>query len=219
MLVRIARWCFRNPRKTVAAWIAVVVAALAAAGAVGPSFYAQLEAPDSDSRRGFEVLEEHFGGLGGGFSGSIVFQYEAGIDDPAVREAMEAMFEQVDAYEGVTVTSPYRAMAPVPETAAQRTRQLPHMPGRPQVSADGQVAFARIDLAQELDFNDTSVLGGEFADIAPDIPGLTIEIGGEALSEFEPPQSEFIGLAFAVVVLIFAFGSVMACPGLQPQLS
>ncbi len=210
MLVRIARWCFRNPRKTVAAWIAVVVAALAAAGAVGPSFYAQLEAPDSDSRRGFEVLEEHFGGLGGGFSGSIVFRYEAGIDDPVVREAMEAMFEQVDAYEGVTVTSPYRAMAPVSETAAQRTRQLPHMPGRPQVSADGQVAFARIDLAQELDFNETSVLGGEFADLAPEVPGLTIEIGGEALSEFEPPQSEFIGLAFAVVVLIFAFGSVMA---------
>ena len=40
MLLRIARWCFLNPRKTVAAWVAVVVAALATAGAVGPSFYA-----------------------------------------------------------------------------------------------------------------------------------------------------------------------------------
>ena len=210
MLLRIARWCFFNPRKTVAAWVAVVVAALAAAGAVGPSFYAQLEAPDSDSRRGFEVLEEHFGGLGGGFSGSVVFRYEAGIDDPAVREAMEAMFEEIDAYDGVSVTSPYRATAPIPEPAAQHTPHLPHMPGRPQVSADGQVAFARIDLAPELDFNQTSVLGGEFVDLAPEIPGLTIEIGGEALSEFEPPQAEFIGLAFAVVVLIFAFGSVMA---------
>ena len=53
MLVRIARWCFQNPRKTVAAWVAVVLAVFAAAGLVGPSFYAELEAPDSDSRNGF----------------------------------------------------------------------------------------------------------------------------------------------------------------------
>ena len=210
MLVRISGWCFRNPRKTVAAWIAVVVATLATAGAVGPSFYAQLQAPDSDSRSGFEVLEEHFGGLGSGFTGSIVYRAEAGIDDPAVREAMEAMFREIDAYEGVTVFSPYDATIPVPETPAEHTPHLPHMPGRPQVSADGTVAFARIDLAPELDFNETSSLGGEFARMIPDLPGLTVEIGGESLSEFEPPQAEFIGLAFAVVVLILAFGSVMA---------
>ena len=209
MLVRIARWCFQNPRKTVAAWIAVVLATFAAAGVIGPSFFAQLEAPESDSRNGFEVLEEHFGGFGSGLSGSIVFRSESGIDDPAVRGAMEAMFEQVDAFEGVSVTSPYLAAIPVPDTG-QQTRNLPHAPGRPQVSTDGLVAFASIDLAPELDFNETSALGGEFADLVPELPGLTVEIGGEALSEFEPPQSEFIGLAFAVVVLILAFGSVMA---------
>ena len=120
---------------------------------------------------------------------------------------MEAMFREVDSYEGVSVTSPYLATIPIPDTPSRRT---PHMPGRPQVSVDGQVAFARVDLAPELDFNETSQLGGEIVRIAPDLPGLRVEIGGEALSEFEPPQSEFIGLAFAVVVLILAFGSVMA---------
>ncbi len=210
MLVRIARWCFNNPRKTVAAWVAVVLATFAAAGVIGPSFFAQLEAPESDSRNGFEVLEEHFGGIGSGLSGSIVFRAESGIDDPAVRAAMEAMFEQVDAFEGVTVTSPYLAATPPPDAPQQQTRSLPHAPGRPQVSTDGLVAFASIDLAPDLDFNETSELGGEFADLVPELPGLTVEIGGEALSEFEPPQSEFIGLAFAVVVLILAFGSVMA---------
>ena len=210
MLVRIARWCFQNPRKTVAAWVAVVLATFAAAAVIGPSFFAQLEAPESDSRNGFEVLEEHFGGFGSGLSGSIVFRSESGIDDPAVRAAMEAMFEQVDAFEGVSVTSPYLATVPSADAPQQQTRSLPHAPGRPQVSTDGLVAFASIDLAPELDFNETSALGGEFADLVPELPGLTVEIGGEALSEFEPPQSEFIGLAFAVVVLILAFGSVMA---------
>ena len=207
MLLRLSAWCFRNPRKTVAAWVVTLIAVFAAAGVTGPSFYAELDAPDSDSRNGFDVIEEHFGGFGGGFSGSIVFRSESGVDDPEVRQAMEAMFREVDSYEGVSVTSPYLATIPIPETPRGRT---PHMPGRPQVSVDGQVAFARLDLGPELDFNDTSRLGGEFVRIAPDLPGLRVEIGGEALSEFEPPQSEFIGLAFAVVVLILAFGSVMA---------
>ena len=207
MLLRLSAWCFRNPRKTVAAWIVTLIAVFAAAGVTGPSFYAELDAPDSDSRNGFDVIEEHFGGFGGGFSGSIVFRSESGVDDPEVRQAMEAMFREVDSYEGVSVTSPYLATIPIPDTPSRRT---PHMPGRPQVSVDGQVAFARVDLAPELDFNETSQLGGEFVRIAPDLPGLRVEIGGEALSEFEPPQSEFIGLAFAVVVLILAFGSVMA---------
>ncbi len=210
MLVRISGWCFRNPRKTVAAWVVVLVAALAAAGVVGPSFLAELQAPESDSRRGFDVLEEHFEGLGGGFSGSIVFHAPAGVDTPAIKAAMEEMFEEVASYEGVTLTSPYLATVPVPETPPQHATHLPHMPGRPQVSADGVVAFARIDLAPELDFNDTSALGSEFNKLIPEVPGLQVEIGGEALSEFEPPQSEFIGLAFAIVVLILAFGSVMA---------
>ena len=207
MLLRLSAWCFRNPRKTVAAWIVTLIAVFAAAAVTGPSFYAELDAPDSDSRNGFDVIEEHFGGLGGGFSGSIVFRSESGVDDPEVRQAMEAMFREVDSHEGVSVTSPYLATLPIPETPSRRS---PHMPGRPQVSVDGQVAFARVDLAPDLDFNETSRLGGEFVRIAPDLPGLRVEIGGEALSEFEPPQSEFIGLAFAVVVLILAFGSVMA---------
>ena len=120
------------------------------------------------------------------------------------------MFAEVASYEGVTLTSPYEATVPIPEPRQQHASHLPHMAGRPQVSADGLVAFARVDLAPELDFNDTSALGGEFNRIIPDVPGLQVEVGGEALSEFVPPQSEFIGLAFAIVVLILAFGSVMA---------
>ena len=44
----------------------------------------------------------------------------------------------------------------------------------------------------------------------PEVDGLTVELGGQAFAEFEPPESELIGLAFAIVVLIVAFGSVLA---------
>ncbi|HVF13093.1 MAG TPA: MMPL family transporter, partial [Acidimicrobiales bacterium] len=40
--------------------------------------------------------------------------------------------------------------------------------------------------------------------------GVQIELGGAILAEFEPPESELLGLAFAIVILILAFGSVLA---------
>ena len=46
--------------------------------------------------------------------------------------------------------------------------------------------------------------------MAPNIDGVTVEVGGAVFSEFAPPESEMIGLAFAIVILIVAFGSVMA---------
>ena len=39
---------------------------------------------------------------------------------------------------------------------------------------------------------------------------MRIELGGLIFAEFENPSSEVIGLAFAIVILILAFGSVLA---------
>ena len=39
---------------------------------------------------------------------------------------------------------------------------------------------------------------------------MRIELGGHIFAEFEPPSSELLGLAFAIVILIVAFGSVLA---------
>ena len=44
----------------------------------------------------------------------------------------------------------------------------------------------------------------------PKIDGLRIELGGFIFAEFEKPSSEVLGLAFAIVILIVAFGSVLA---------
>ena len=46
--------------------------------------------------------------------------------------------------------------------------------------------------------------------LAPTLDGLRIEFGGNDFSEFEPPASEALGLAFAIVILILAFGSVLS---------
>ena len=106
MLARLGTWSFRNPRKVVAVWVGVVVVVFGAVFTIGAAFDAGFEIPDSESRRGFDALDTNFGGFGSGQSGSIVFRSESGVDDPAVRGAMEAMFEQVAAFAGVIVTSP-----------------------------------------------------------------------------------------------------------------
>ena len=47
-------------------------------------------------------------------------------------------------------------------------------------------------------------------ELKPSISGVQIEIGGQVFAEFEPPSSELLGLAFAIFILILAFGSVLA---------
>ena len=192
MVARLGGWSFRNPRLIVAAWLGFAVLVLGAAFGVGAGFAGAFDVPESETRSGFDALDEHFGGFGSGQTGSIVFRNESGVDDPAVREAMEAMFAEVEAYEGVQVTSPYGEQ------------------GASQVSADRTIAYATVSLSADLDFTTTAEYGAEFKGLRPDLEGLQVEIGGTALAEFEPPESEFIGLAFAVVVLIVSFGSVMA---------
>ena len=164
-----------------------------AAGVVGSAFDGSFDIPASESRRGFDALNTHFGGFGAGQTGSIVLRSERGIDDPEVRTAMETLFARAAATEGVTVASPYEGMG----TATQ-------------VSADRTVAYAAVALHPDLDFTEASLVGVDLVEHAPVVEGLQVEIGGTALAEFAPPETEFIGLAFAVVVLIVAFGSVLA---------
>jgi RND superfamily putative drug exporter len=53
-------------------------------------------------------------------------------------------------------------------------------------------------------------VGADIKEMAPTLDGLQVEFGGNDFSEFEPPASEALGLAFAIVILIVAFGSVLS---------
>ena len=215
MLARLGVWCFSNPRKTLAVWVALIAAVVIAMFAVGSRFDTQFDAPASDSRSGREVLEEHFGDLAGRASGAIVFRAESGVHDPQMRAAIEQMLEEVAAIQGVTLTSPYAPEAVHQsrgdgQAAADDTPLTPRIQEGRQISADGRIAYASVNFSPDIDFGRASEIGARIAGLAPDQPGLQVEIAGDALAQFKAPESEFIGLAFAVVVLILAFGSVLA---------
>ncbi|MEY2464130.1 MAG: putative drug exporter of the superfamily, partial [Acidimicrobiaceae bacterium] len=74
----------------------------------------------------------------------------------------------------------------------------------------GQLAFAQVNLGVDVDRTEASLLGAAITEHAPVLDGLEVLPGGVALAKTTVPETEFIGLAFAVVVLILAFGSVLA---------
>src|SRR5262249_59770125 len=105
--------------------LVALVAILAAAGALGATFSAGSTVPGSDSASGYAVLAKYFPALGtGGQSGTIVFRARQGVDDPAVRAAMQELFALVDAGfpdgngvphpPGPTVISPTSPPTPAP---------------------------------------------------------------------------------------------------------
>ena len=188
----LARWAFTHGRAVLVSWVILLVGMNALAGAVGSAFSGEFSTPASESTRGFDVVNEYFPGSGGAFGGSIVFTAQGGVDRPEVVEAMNEMFAEVDAIDGLGVVSPYTEM------------------GANQIAPDGQIAFAQVNLERQIDQTRAAAIGEEMRGMQPTIEGVSIEVGGAIFSEFAPPESELIGLAFAIVILIVAFGSVMA---------
>jgi RND superfamily putative drug exporter len=195
---KLGRFAFRRRWLVLGAWVTALVTVIALVGTIGASSDSSFSIPDSESKRGFDTLDQYFGGAGSGRSGTIVFRADQGVDDPEVVAAMTALFEEVGTIEGVTLTSPYSPQGQVLGLVAT------------DGPLAGQVAYAQIDLAETLSETDTGAIGAEIEELTPDVDGVQIEIGGQALGEFEPPESELIGLGFAIVILILSFGSVLA---------
>ncbi len=196
MFTRLGTWCHDHRRLVVGLWVAAFLIG-GALQAAGNSFRDEFNLPDSESRTGFDILDDHFGGEGTGVNGTIVYQAPQGVEDPEVEQSMQRLFDQAAEIDDVVrVVSPYSE-----EGSRQIASEGPEA---------GDIAYAEVELPEDIDFTRAGeIRDGILAD-APDIEGLRIEMGGFIFSEFEQPSSEALGLGFAIVILILAFGSVLA---------
>jgi RND superfamily putative drug exporter len=100
---------------------AFVVGGVLANAMIGTAYSTEFALPDVESRRGFDILDEHFArSTAGGEGGTIVFRADQGVTDPEVQAAMTELFDQASQIEGITLVSPY-----APDGAQQVASQGP----------------------------------------------------------------------------------------------
>ena len=198
MFSRLGSWCHDHRKVVVGLWVALLFVANGVAGGIGDAYRQDFTLEGFEATDGFALIESEFAdGSGSPQSGQIVFEATQGVTDPAVQAAMEAMFAEIAAVDDVlAVQSPY---APGGEFQIAS-----------QGDAAGTIAYATVFLPEDIDFTRAAEIGDEVREATPAVDGLRVELGGFLFAEFEQPSSELFGLAFAVVILIVAFGSVLA---------
>jgi putative drug exporter of the RND superfamily len=193
MITRIARMSYRRRRAVVVLWIGILVAISGLSTAFGGTFRDVFELPGSESQEAFDLLEEHGVDAYTGESGQVVFTADD-VTAPEVRRGMEALFAELDAaLEDSEIVSPYDAGA-----------------GH-QISDDGRIAYGAVNLADRGtdEYEEDAETARSLIDAAA-VPGTQIELGGDVFIEEAEFSSEAIGLIAAIVILLIAFGSLLA---------
>ena len=193
MLARLARFSYRKRWVMVfAIWLPIMIGISAIGGAVG-DYHTSFSLPDSESKEVVDILAASGQSNRGGNTAQIVFTAPQGTDDPEIKTAMEGLFAQVAEIEGLAVTSPFS-----PEGAQFNSTTKPI--SFAQISYDVKGQSEAIEIADQI-----KALGDEVQ-----IDGLRIEYGGQLFAGFEFPPSEILGFLAAVIILLIAFGSVLA---------
>jgi RND superfamily putative drug exporter len=195
MLERVARFCYRKRWLIVAIWIVALLALNFGAKAAGSAANDRLSPPPSDSQKAQQLLQQTFAAQSGA-SGEVVFKTAAGVDDPAVKARIEQVLSRISTLG--------------PSVAAIASPYGPR--GARQISSDRHIAFAEIDFAFSSDRPPKGVVDKiATAARAANEPGLQVELAGEAFQQQKPPGgTEAIGLVAAIVILLLAFGSLLA---------
>ncbi len=180
-LYRLGAFAARHPWRAIGAWLAVAAVVIAASGAFGRDLEDSLAVPGLDSERAATLLEE------------------AGSDRAGLTAQLVVASRGPETFSGALATLRARAEA------------LPHVLSTSQtVSPDGRVAVIRLQypVIERLDRGDLAALKGLARDSS-----LRIEMGGDLFFAFEESEAgvaELIGLLVAAVVLLVAFGSLIA---------
>jgi putative drug exporter of the RND superfamily len=201
-LYRLGRFAARRPWAVIGAWLVVSVLVVAASSTFGQKLEDSFGAPGVDSQHATDLLAS---------AGSD----QAGLTAQVVVTPRD---ERVTFFDSAAARA---ALAQVQSTAAE----LPHVLGTSDpagtptatpgvLSPDGRVAIVRLQypVLEELNREDLENLKAFAARAGQDLP-VRIELGGDLFFAFEEPESglgEAVGLFAAIVVLLLAFGSIIA---------
>jgi putative drug exporter of the RND superfamily len=186
-LARLGDLAYRRRGRIVLTWIAALVLAALVAPRLAGEFAAEFETAGSESQKASDLVADRFPGTSGDAI-QVVWQADAGARDPVVFARVERFLDQAENLEGVA--------------SAEATR----------LSRDGSTGLVRLELDRPaLDVPaETGKKLIETAEAASG-EGLEIELGGAPIRNAQEGGSpEAVGLIAAAVILLIAFGSVVA---------
>src|SRR5215472_3737629 len=190
LLGGLGRACYRHRKTTVGAWVAGV--------AVLITLWMRFGAPADNSYNGSDpgqtLLNQHFARQSGDTL-TLAIRSDRPITDPAVVSRVNSALPAFAKAAHVTgVTSPYTTHG--------------------QVSKDGHIAFAGV----QFNVQGSDISTGEAQTLMNDATkasgnGVTFSLGGDVVDQAETPyggSQDGIGVGAAMVVLLIAFGSLLA---------
>ncbi len=188
MLRKLVTWSYDRRRRVVALWVAALVAASVLAGVAGGDNEADFTVPGSDSAEAVDLLQERFPRFAGG-TVDVVYAADGGVTSPQVTDRVAGLADQIAEVDHVVATEPG------PVAPDQTTGVL-------TVRFDQAGEKLPTEVAERV----MAVAGQAEQD------GLRIELGGYPIERAERQEagSETVGLAAALLILLVAFGSVLA---------
>jgi len=185
-----------HPKRLLVVFFILMAIFVAIATSVRGQFSDSFSLPGAESQRAYDLLAERFPGASGG-TAEIVFetQGDATFDDPAMQQQIDALLTELSKTPHVaSIVSPFDA---------------PY-----QISQNGSIAYATVNFDVQADKFQMAD-ARKFVDLvkASDSDQLRIVAGGQipSLAEVEfGNTSEIIGIIAAAIILLIAFGSVVA---------
>jgi RND superfamily putative drug exporter len=186
-LARLADICYRRRGRVVLAWIAAMVVIIGLGSSLAGEYNADYDTPGSESEAASELTEREFDG----YSGQeiyVAWEDPDGARSPQAQQEVQAFLDEAKQVDHVAAETPIR----ISEDGTIGATTLPlTIPGWEVEKEDGERLVA---LAEEH--------SGD---------GLEIKLGGDPIYRAQESGSpEGYGLLGAAIVLLIAFGSVVA---------
>ncbi|MEW2510796.1 MMPL family transporter [Streptomyces sp. NPDC046870] len=194
-LYKLGRLAFRRRHFVALIWVALLTLAGVGAASAPAAGNTSFSIPGTEAQKAFDLLEQRFPGMSAdGATARVVFKAPKGE-------------KMTDAVNKATVEKTVKELRSGSEVASVADPYTGHA-----VSGNGTIAYASVKYeVSGMELEDSSK--DALKDAAQDAreAGLTVEIGGDALSATpETGSSEIIGIAVAAVVLVITFGSLLA---------
>ena len=191
-LYRLGRSCARHPFRVLGMWLLSAIAVVALQGAAGGRFDNSIRVPGVESQRAADTLTQRFPAQSGKLARIVFHTDEGRLDDAKHEGTVEAARRELTAgHDVAAVTDPFGAQSGA-------------------LSTDGRTAY--VDVGYTIDkFTDTHLDDANAAAEVTRAAGIQTNFTGElAQVAKDDPSSELIGIAVAILVLLVAFGSVVA---------